>query len=135
MDPLLPVELLTLPEEALPEPEELPELALLEPVLAYLQANLTDPELDISALPGLAQVSPAYLRRIFRKRHGVSPTGYVVRERMRLAQQLLREEPLTVAQVAAAVGYRDALYFSRLFKKQLGLSPSEYRVQCARELF
>lgn len=111
------------------------EKTLLEPVLAYLRANLTDPGLDISVLPGLAQVSPAYLRRIFRKRYGVSPTGYVVRERMRLAQQLLCEEPLTVAQVATAVGYRDCLYFSRLFKKQLGLSPSKYRAQCERELF
>jgi len=111
------------------------EKTLLEPVMDYLQTNLTDSELDISSLPGLAQVSPAYLRRIFRKRYGVSPTGYVIRERMRLAQQLLCERPLTIEQVANAVGYRDSLYFSRLFKKQLGLSPSQYRAQSARELF
>lgn len=111
------------------------EKELLEPIIAYLSENLTQPELDIGCLAALAQVSPAYLRRIFKKRYGVSPAGYVLRERVRLAQQLLSEETHSVAQVAAAVGYRDALYFSRIFKKQLGVSPTEYRAQCARELF
>ena len=111
------------------------EKQLLEPITAYLSENLTQPELDIGCLAELAQVSPAYLRRIFKKRYGVSPAGYVLRERIRLAQQLLSEEALSVAQVASAVGYRDALYFSRVFKKQLGISPSEYRARSEHELF
>lgn len=110
------------------------EKQLLEPVLDFLQQHLTDPELDISALAPLAGVSEVYLRRIFKKQHGVSAAGYVIRQRLRLAKQLL-EENRTVAQVAAAVGYRDPLYFSRLFKKQLGLSPTEYRHQHRNDLF
>lgn len=110
------------------------EKQLLEPVLEHLQQHLTDPELDISSLAPLAGVSKVYLRRIFKKQYGVPPAGFVIRRRLQLARQLL-EENLTVAQVAAAVGYRDPLYFSRLFKKQLGLSPTEYRRKHRDDLF
>ena len=110
------------------------EKQLLEPVLAYLQQHLTDPELDVSQLTPLAPVSPVYLQKIFKKQHGVSPAGFVIRQRLQLAKQLL-EENRPVSQVAIAVGYRDPLYFSRLFKKHLGLSPTEYRQAHKDDLF
>lgn len=110
------------------------EKQLLEPVLSHLQQHLTDPDLDVTALADLADVSQVYLRRIFKKQYGVSPAGFVIRQRLQLAMQLLGENR-TVAQVAAAVGYRDPLYFSRLFKKQLGLSPSAYRQEHRNDLF
>lgn len=110
------------------------EKQLLEPVLEYLQQHLTDPELDVSQLTPLVPVSPVYLRKIFKKQHGVSPAGFVIRQRLQLAKQLL-EENRPVSQVAIAVGYRDPLYFSRLFKKHLGLSPTEYRQTHKDDLF
>ena len=112
------------------------EKQLLEPVIAYLQTHLTEPELDVGGLAELAGVSQVYLRRIFKKQQGVSPAGYVIRQRLQLAQQLLLSgEQLTVAQAAAMAGFRDPLYFSRLFKRQLGLSPSEYCAYHKNDLF
>ena len=112
------------------------ERQLLEPVFSYLQEHLTDPELDLSRLCDLSGVSNVYLRRLFKKQQGVSPAGYVIRQRLQLAQQLLlSEEKLTVAEVSAKVGYRDPLYFSRLFKKQLGMSPTEYCDFHRKDLF
>lgn len=112
------------------------EKQLLEPVLAYLQAHLTEPELDVGCLAALAGVSQVYLRRIFKKQQGVSPAGFVIRQRLQLAQQLLlSSEQLTIAQVAAMAGFRDPLYFSRIFKRQLGLSPTEYCAHHKNDLF
>jgi len=103
------------------------EKQLLDPVMAYLKVHLTDPDLALDALPRLAGVSDAYLRRIFKKQYSISPAGYVIRERIRLAKDfLLRIDGIRIAEVAEKVGYHDPLYFSRLFKKQTGLSPSEY---------
>lgn len=100
----------------------------LEPVMTYLEQQLTSPELKLETLSRLAGVSDTYLRRIFKKQHGISPAGFVLRERIRLAKQLLSSgEALQITQVAARVGYSDPLYFSRIFKKQTGLTPSEYR--------
>lgn len=104
------------------------KLELLEPVMAYLKEHITDPNLTLSVLPKLAGVSDSYLRRTFKKLYGIAPTGYVIRERIRLASQLLlNQEELPISEVAAKVGYTDQLYFSRLFKQQTGLSPANYR--------
>lgn len=107
----------------------------LEPVLAYLQQHLTDPELKLEQLPALAGISDAYLRRIFKKQYGIAPAGYVLHERMLLAKQLLTSGESQIAQVAAAVGYRDPLYFSRVFKKHLGVSPTEFCKNNRQTLF
>lgn len=110
------------------------ERGLLEPVLTYLQKNLTNPDLKLESLSQMAGVSDTYLRRVFRKQHGAAPGAYVARERIRLAKGYL-QSGLPVAAVAAKVGYRDPLYFSRLFKKQVGLSPTQYCAQHLEDLF
>jgi AraC-like DNA-binding protein len=47
--------------------------------------------------------------------------------RMDRAKRLLREEELTVAQVADAVGFSDPYHFSRVFRQHVGMPPSRYR--------
>lgn len=108
---------------------------LLEPVLAYLAENLTNPDLQLQELPRLAGVSDAYLRRLFKKHCGLAPAAYVLHHRMELAKKLLTGEGSGISQVAAAVGYRDPLYFSRLFCRQVGLSPTQYRRSHMEDLF
>lgn len=109
---------------------------LLEPVEAYLSEYLTDAELKLETLPEISGVSGAYLRRIFKRRYGVSPAGYVTRERIKLACQMLTSgEERSVSKIAEIVGYKDALYFSRIFKKQTGVSPSDYRLEHMVDLF
>lgn len=112
------------------------ERQFLLPVMDYLKENLTDPGLQISALAGKAGVSETYLRRIFKKKYGLSPASYITRERMRLAKKLLENgEEMTIQAVALQVGYRDALYFSRTFRKHFGVSPSEYYRQYVHNIF
>lgn len=112
------------------------EKQMLEPVMAYLKDHLTDSDLALEALPRLAGVSDAYLRRIFKKQYGIAPAGYVIRERIRLAKDLLlRIDGIRIAEIAEKVGYNDPLYFSRLFKKQTGLSPSQYSKANINNLF
>ena len=58
---------------------------------------------------------------------GVSTKEYLTRYRLSRACELLRHAPLSVDEIAAEVGYPDALTFSRLFKKHIGVSPAKYR--------
>lgn len=111
------------------------EKRLLAPVMAYLQAHLTDPELSLENLSQLAGVSDVYLRRIFKKQYGSAPAAFVTRQRIALAKKLLEDEAVSISQIAEQAGYRDSLYFSRLFKKQTGLSPTQYRSQHLNALF
>ncbi|WP_027094179.1 AraC family transcriptional regulator [Cohnella thermotolerans] len=67
-----------------------------------------------------------HLTKLFRREMGMSPIRYLQQLRMERAKALLLE-PLSVAEVALAVGYADPLYFSKSFKKHVGCTPSEFR--------
>lgn len=68
----------------------------------------------------------SHLTKLFTKYTGISPTQYLFKLRMQRAQSLLLGH-FTIEQVAASVGYSDALYFSKMFKKWSGFSPTVYR--------
>jgi len=63
----------------------------------------------------------------FRKAFGFSPKSYVIHSRMNHAAHLLRNENMTVSEIAACVGYDDPFHFSKLFKKSFRVSPAIWR--------
>jgi len=44
--------------------------------------------------------------------------------RLKRAKDMLKNDNLTIKEVASAVGYQDAYHFSKSFKKLYGVSPS-----------
>lgn len=68
----------------------------------------------------------AHLSKAFKQRTGMSPKQYLLKVRMEKAEELLKGS-LPIEQVASAVGFADALYFSKQFRKWSGMPPSEYR--------
>ena len=62
-------------------------------------------------------LSSAHAGVLFRAAFGASPVAYRSQLRLRRARELLVSSQLNVAQVALAVGFTDALYFSRVFRK------------------
>jgi AraC-like DNA-binding protein len=54
---------------------------------------------------------------------------YLETRRIAQARELLLMAVLSVAEVAARVGYANAFYFSRVFSRQTGISPSAFRKQ------
>ncbi len=77
-------------------------------------------------------LSKSRFLHIFRATVGISPLQYVLRVRMEHAKYYLIETSWPIAQIAAEVGFHDALYFSRSFRKIEGCSPTEYRVRKMR---
>lgn len=58
---------------------------------------------------------------------GIAPLGYLARWRIHLACKALRDRELSVASVAALVGYSSQGAFSNAFKRMTGYSPSLWR--------
>jgi two-component system response regulator YesN len=103
------------------------EADLANAVEVYLQENYRQPY-SLERLAASFGCKAAYLLRLYRKIKGNTPTHDLIRLRIEKAKRLLVGHPdLEIKQVAAAVGYEDALYFSRLFKKETGLNPSAFR--------
>ncbi len=72
-------------------------------------------------------LSPPYFSRLFKKETDATFLDYLTHLRLDKAKQLLRDQSITIGEVARAVGYGEACYFSRVFKKHERLSPREYR--------
>ena len=72
-------------------------------------------------------LSPPYLSELFKNETGETISNYIQRTRIEMAQHLLLTTMMNVTEVADAVGYADAKYFSRVFRKHLGIRPSDFR--------
>ncbi len=103
------------------------ETELVNAVELYLQENYRKPY-SLEHLAAAFGCKAAYLLRLYRKVKESTPTQDLIRLRIEKAKRLLVGHPhLEIKQVAAAVGYEDALYFSRLFKKETGQNPSAFK--------
>ena len=58
---------------------------------------------------------------------GIPPMQYLARWRMQLAARQLESPGITIAQVAADVGYESEAAFNRAFKKLIGTTPGAWR--------
>lgn len=58
---------------------------------------------------------------------GFSVTCLIQQEAIREAQRLLRYSDLSVKEIAQALGFDDAQYFSRLFRKVAGVAPATFK--------
>ncbi|MFF7705839.1 helix-turn-helix domain-containing protein [Pseudomonas sp. NPDC007930] len=95
-------------------------------LLEYIDAHLAQP-LSLGELAGVAGLSEFHCARMFRESLGVAPHQYVLARRIARAQQLLRESPLALGEVAMACGFASASHFSSRFARQVGASPGVYR--------
>lgn len=81
----------------------------------------------VDALASAAKLSRSAFASRFRQRVGQSPLEYLTRWRMVKAAQLLRQQRLSLGQVAAEVGYESEAAFSKAFKRQIGQAPGAWR--------
>lgn len=74
------------------------------------------------------------LNTAIKRATGVTPLGLVHRRLLEDAEALLERSALQVGEVADALGFRDAGYFSRFFSQRKGISPGRFRQQAAQRL-
>ena len=87
-------------------------------------------------LPSIAArlgVTDRHLRRIFARRHGVTPVAWLGTQRLLLAKQLLTDTALPVTEVALATGFGSLRRFNAAFAERYRLSPSALRREGAAE--
>lgn len=79
------------------------------------------------ALARACHLSESEFTRVFRREHGSTFERYLVDVRVSQARGLLAASPLTITQVAHAVGFNDAAYFARVFRRVAGMTASTWR--------
>ncbi len=82
---------------------------------------------DFDQLAAKHGYSTTTFRRRWIETFGTPPAKYLGQLRMAEACRLLVETTLRIKEVAALIGFDDALYFSRRFHLEIGQSPRNYR--------
>lgn len=96
----------------------------------YLRTHLTEP-LRLDDVAHLVRLSPNYVNTLFQRHAGRTIHAWLLDLRMEKSMSLCRETNLPFKQIAADVGFNDALYFSKAFRRRFGLSPTEARDQAS----
>ncbi len=94
--------------------------------ISFAKENFSAPNLQISDLCKVANMSASGLYRCFYAYYGMSAKQYLLQLRMKRATELLVANHHSVKEVARLCGFSDEKYFSRMFKKHFGLSPSRF---------
>lgn len=99
----------------------------LEQAKAYIQEHLSDVELSLSSVSKMLSMSPSYFSAFFMREADVGFKEYVTLERVKLAQNLLRESKESVNIISERCGFLSPSYFISVFKNQTGMTPGTYR--------
>lgn len=95
----------------------------------YVKRNLSR-KITLADLSLQTHCSTVTLTEHFRREFGMSVMEYVMIKRMLLAEELLSNSRLSVAEISGRCGFCDAEYFSKCFKRFRGVSPAKFRKQC-----
>ena len=103
-------------DPALNRPSPVPIPLPLDKAVKYIEAH-GDGGIQLIDAAAAAQVSPAYLSRLFSEHFKISFIDYVTERRIERAEKLIRKSRMNMKEIAFAVGYQDPNYFSKIFKK------------------
>ncbi|MCC6460861.1 MAG: helix-turn-helix domain-containing protein [Saprospiraceae bacterium] len=99
---------------------------LLQKLAELLEANLEETDFTVHKMCALLHLSHMQFIRKIKQLTGKKPIDLLKSFRLKRAKDLLRQNNLTVAEIAYKVGYDMPNSFSRAFKKEFGISPTEF---------
>jgi transcriptional regulator GlxA family with amidase domain len=103
-----------------------PDGVSLRPVLRWLEQNLRE-SLTLDEIAQRAARSVRSLNRHFREQTGTTPLQWLLRARVRRAQQLLETTSHSVERVASEAGFGSSTAFREQFRRVVATSPQAYR--------
>ena len=98
----------------------------LRAVTEYIEGHL-DASPTLGQMAAVARLSPYHFARQFRTATGLPPHQFVIARRVERAKPLLQAGDLSLAEVAAHVGFSDQSQFTRHFKRLVGMTPGLFR--------
>lgn len=98
----------------------------IDKVIAFIEANIAQPNLDHKNLCNLMGMSRTILYAKIKTLTGLGVHEFIQSIRVKKGLKLLMEGRLNINQISYEVGFNTASYFSKCFLKQFGMPPREY---------
>lgn len=98
----------------------------LKPIFDHISRSYSD-KLTVAEAAGIARMSPPQFMKTFKRVAGMTLIPYIHHVRLSNAVNLLTDTELSIAEIAARVGFTDQSYFDKRFKASFGRSPKQFR--------
>lgn len=99
---------------------------LLNRIMAVINDNLSSPDLSVERLAEEVGLSRVHLHRKLKELTNMPARDFIKNLRLKQAARLLREQKLSVAEVAYATGFSNPSHFTVAFKEMFGMPPTRY---------
>lgn len=113
----------------LAEPEKAENIddQFLRRFLALIDDIYADSEYNIERLSDTLGLSRGHLHRKIKELTGKSPVDFLRNYRLNKAAQLIRQNKLSISEIAYQTGFTSPAYFAKCFKAEYHMTPSEYQ--------
>lgn len=97
-------------------------------VIDFIRKNLAE-SISVCQLSKLAGMSETAFYKAFKTEMGISPNEFIIEERLRHAESLLKNPEISIKEAYLSSGFNSFSYFCRIFKKRHDINPSDYKRQ------
>jgi two-component system response regulator YesN len=100
---------------------------IVEQINKYIAEEYGDSQLNLYRIAEKMEHPEKYISQLFKQVTGTNLSDHLEKIRVEHAALLLKENELTIDEIAARVGYNSSHSFRRAFKRATGVSPSLYK--------
>lgn len=93
----------------------------------YLVEHYCDNDLSLKKLSFEFGLNESYISSLFKNEYGENVAGFIEKQRIKKACEMLEDPDIKIGDIAETVGYSSDVSFRRAFKKVTGMTPGAYR--------
>jgi AraC family transcriptional regulator len=98
----------------------------LKQVLSFIEDQL-EQDLSLERIAEVAEISASHLNALFRQSVGVSVHQYLIQRRLEQAKALLKQDGLSITEIALATGFAHPSHLARHMRRTTGMSTRAIR--------
>ncbi|MCA6078923.1 helix-turn-helix domain-containing protein [Fulvivirga sedimenti] len=102
-----------------------PESEFLRKIIGIIEENISNEEFGVSELAEKTNMSRSNLLRKVKKLSGLSVSVFIRQVRLYNAREMLKDDSVTVSEIAYRVGFNSTSYFTKCFREEFGYTPGE----------
>lgn len=115
-----------LPSESEPSESKPSEPEFIQKVRTLVEQHIKESEYGVEQLATDLCMERTGLYKKLTSMTSTTPVAFIRNIRLHRAAQLLKEQRMSVNEIAEATGFSSPSYFTKCFKKEFGMLPSEY---------
>lgn len=94
--------------------------------ISYIADHLTY-DVSVNDVAAFVGIDRTYLYRLFTEELGISPSKYIIDERLKRSVELMEYDELSINEIAVSAGFYDLSHFTKCFVEKYGVTPGKYR--------